>query len=113
MPISGVTTMIDTAKRRPVTQKVIRAFRSAIDIELAGNREKDQQRYRDILYDIAVWLDLETHEWCPLYLDNNVAPEWIGPFDELHFLWARAHQALQERQAAERLSAERRRLRSA
>jgi hypothetical protein len=59
-----------------VPAKVVRAFRRAVDIELSINRdlEQEQEKYRNILYDIAAWLKLDIREMWPLGLDGRVAP---------------------------------------
>jgi hypothetical protein len=103
------------SEHRPIPAKVVRAFRRAIDIELSVNRDREQEqdRYRNILFDIAAWLKLDICEIGPLGLDGQVCPEWIRRFDELSFWWERSHRALLERQGVMRHFAERRRLRSA
>jgi hypothetical protein len=95
---------------RPITQKVIRAFRKLIDLELSEHRDRDQekQKYRDTLLDLCVWLDLTTWEASPLFLDNKTAPDWVRDRTELHFLWQRAAAAFKERQEFARRIAERR-----
>jgi hypothetical protein len=94
---------------KQIPAKAARAFRELIKMELNGNREKYQGRYRDILLDIAVWLGLQSGEVSLLFLDRAAPPAWVSVYPELLFLWSRARAAYKGRERILRHTIERER----
>jgi hypothetical protein len=78
---------------RPVSMKVVKAFRRLIEIEIQGNREHERDKYLNILHDVAFWLGLSPDEVNPLNLEAEQPPKWIVERSELLFYWGRAHAA--------------------
>jgi hypothetical protein len=78
---------------KDVPLKVERAFRILGDIELAGSRERERDKYNAIISDIGVWLELRPDELTPLNLDRETAPPWVKRFPELAFYWERGREA--------------------
>jgi hypothetical protein len=66
-----------------------------IDLELAGQRDVQWNKYSAILNDIGYRLRLDC---CPVHLERETAPEWVAREPELNFLRGRARLAfLRER----------------
>ncbi len=75
-----------------VSMRVSRLFRKLIDLELAGKRDSDWERYSATLTSIALGLKREPREMEPLHLERGEgeAPRWVRRYPELAYLFDKA-----------------------